>query len=209
MWEERKIMTEAEKIMKKKAFIKTELDRVLPKAQSDEIWRDATKKLNSILEQHSSIPKGVRMHTDSRIFPFASIYLTAKERIGSEQAYKLLEGAAVKNCRGIREKLVKLMKIPGMPGLFVKLWDPMTKKMFGPGNGFKNAFYPKKKGEYRMDVISCPYNRYFTELGCPELTKIFCENDERLYGDLPGLRFERTGTIGKGADRCDFCMKKV
>ena len=35
------------------------------------------------------------------------------------------------------------------------------------------------------------------------------KGDERLYGDLPGLRFERTGTIGKGADRCDFYMKKV
>jgi hypothetical protein len=48
-----------------------------------------------------------------------------------------------------------------------------------------------------------------TELGCPELTKIFCENDERVYGNLPGLKFERTGTLGKGAKRCDFYLRKV
>lgn len=59
-----------------------------------------------------------------------------------------------------------------------------------------------------MDVISCPYFRYFTELGCPEITKIFCENDDRIYGSLPGLQFLRTGTLGKGAERCDFWMKK-
>ena len=84
-----------------------------------------------------------------------------------------------------------------------------AKKLFGAGNGFQNVFYPKKKGEYRMDITSCPYCRTFTELGCPELTKIFCENDERIYGRLPGLKFERTGTLGKGAERCDFCLRKV
>ncbi len=47
----------------------------------------------------------------------------------------------------------------------------------------------EKKGEYRMDVTACPYNKYLTVLGCPELTKIFCANDERCYGNLPGLEF--------------------
>ncbi len=55
----------------------------------------------------------------------------------------------------------------------------MVKKLFGSNSGFKNVFYPKKKGEHRMDVDACPYCRYFTELGCLALTKIFCANDER------------------------------
>ena len=70
-----------------------------------------------------------------------------------------------------------------------------------------NVFYPNKKGEYRMDITQCPYNRYFAELGCPELTKIFCGNDDRVYGDLPGLEFIRTGTLGRGADKCDFYLR--
>ena len=132
-----------------------------------------------------------------------------REELGDKAAFSVIENGAIKNCARIEKKLAKLMKIPGLPGLFIKMWDPMTRKIFGPGNGFTNVFYPKKKGEYRMDVTSCPYNRYFTELGCPELTKIFCENDERIYGNLPGLKFERTGTLGKGSKRCDFHMKKV
>ena len=96
-----------------------------------------------------------------------------------------------------------------MRSLFVKVWDPLTRKMFGEKSGFQNVFYPKKKGEYRMDVVSCPYNRYFTELGCPELTKISCGADDHVYGDLPGLKFERTSTIGRGGERCDFCIRKV
>ena len=202
-------MNTAEKIMKKKAVIKAEMDKALPKPQSDALWREATAKLDGLLARYSALPKGVHMHTDSRILPSAAIYLTVKEAVGSEKAYRIIEDAAVHGCAVIERKLQKLMKLPGMPGLFLKAWDPMTKKLFGAGNGFQNVFYPKKKGEYRMDVTACPYCRTFTELGCPELTKIFCENDERIYGRLPGLRFERTGTLGKGAGRCDFCLRKI
>ncbi len=194
--------------MKKKAVIKAELDKALPKAQSDALWQEATAKLDGLLARYSALPKGVHIHTDSRILPSAAIYLTVKETVGPEKAYRIIEDAAVRGCAEIEKKLQSLMKLPGMQSLFIKAWDPLTKKIFASGNGFQNVFYPKKKGEYRMDVTSCPYCRTFTELGCPELTKIFCENDERIYGRLPGLKFERTGTLGKGAERCDFCLRK-
>ena len=202
-------MNDAEKIMRKKGVIKAELDKALPQAQSDALWREATASLDGLLARYSALPKGVHIHTDSRILPAAAIYLTAKEAVGPEKAYRIIEDAAVHGCAEIEKKLQKLLKLPGLPGLFLRAWDPMTRKLFAAGNGFQNVFYPKKKGEYRMDVTACPYCRTFTELGCPELTKIFCENDERIYGRLPGLRFERTGTLGKGAERCDFCLKKL
>ena len=202
-------MNTAEKIMKKKAAIKAEMDKTLPKAQSDALWWEATAKLEGFLARYSSLPKGVHVHTDSRILPSAAIYLSLKDVIGREKAYRVIEDAAVRTCAGIEKKLQNMMKLPGMQSLFVKVWDPLPKKVFGAGNGFQNTFYPKKKGEYRMDVTACPYCRTFTELGCPELTRIFCENDERIYGHLPGLIFERSGTLGKGAERCDFCIRKL
>ena len=202
-------MNDAVKIMQKKAVIKTELDKALPKAQSDALWREATTKLDGLLTRYSTLPKGVHIHTDSRILPSATIYLTVKEAVGPEEAYRIIEEAAVQGCAEIEKKLQRLMKLPGMQSLFVRVWDPLTRKVFGSANGFQNTFYPKKKGEYRMDVTACPYCRTFTELGCPELTRIFCENDERIYGRLPGLKFERTGTLGKGAERCDFCIRKL
>ena len=201
-------MTKAQKIMKKKQFIKDEMDRQLTQKRSNFLWRKATKQLDVILDQYKDLPKGVHTHTDSFIFPAAAIYLTAKKYIPAEKAYSIIENAAVANTTSAREKLVKLMKIPGMAGLFVRMWDPVSRKMFGESCGFTNVFYPKEKNAFRMDIIGCPYNQYFTELGCPELTKIFCENDDRTYGDLPGLKFIRTGTLGKGARKCDFYLKK-
>ncbi len=201
-------MTSSQKIMKKKGRFKAEIDRRLPKAQSDALWQKATDRLASLLEQYTSLSDGVRFHTENKIFPAAAIYLTLKESIGQDDAYRVIEDATFKTADAAAKKLSALLRLPGMQSLFVKMWDPLTRKMFGENSGFKNVFYPKKKGEYRMDVVSCPYNRYFTELGCPELTKISCGADDHVYGDLPGLKFERTSTLGRGGERCDFCIRK-
>ena len=202
-------MDKAEKILNRKTFIREEMEKSLPKKQCDELWQLSAGKLAEILSRYSSLPKGVRIHTDNFIFPSAAIYLTVREAVGNEAAFGMIENAAVTHCEPMGRKLSGLMKVPWMPGLFIRIWDPMTKKVFGPGNGFRNVFYPKRKNEFRMDVTVCPYCRYFGELGCPELTKIFCENDDRIYGNLPGLIFERTGTLGKGAERCDFLIRKI
>ena len=199
----------AEQIMKKKACVRANIDRQLPKEQADALWRQATQKLASIMARYADLPKGMRPHTDARIFPSAAIYLTAKERLGQQAAYGIVEDAAVEQTARYAKKLAGLMQLPGMRGLFIRIWDPLTRKIFGPNNGFKNVFHPKEKGAFRMDILACPYFRYFTELGCPELTRIFCENDDWVYGNLPGIAFERTGTLGKGAQRCDFCIRKV
>ena len=90
-------MTKAQEIMKKKQFIKDEMDRQLTLKRSNFLWRKATKRLDSILDQYKDLPKGVHTHTDSRIFPSAAIYLTAKEYIPAEKAYSIIENAAIKN----------------------------------------------------------------------------------------------------------------
>ncbi len=202
-------MTSSQKIMNKKARFKAEIDSRLPKEQSDALWQTATDRLAALLEQYSSLPEGLRFHTENKILPAAAIYLTLKESIGRDDAYRVIEDATFKTADAAAKMLSVLLHLPGMRSLFVKMWDPLTRKMFGEKSGFQNVFYPKKKGEYRMDVVSCPYNRYFAELGCPELTKISCGADDHVYGDLPGLKFERTSTIGRGGECCDFCIRKV
>ncbi len=202
-------MKSAAQIMEKKAAMRAELKKHLPKDEADALWLQTAERLSGILTRYADLPEAMRFHTEDRIFPSAAIYLTAKERLGEETAFSIVENAAIELTDQLGKKLARMMRLPGMRSLFVRVWDPLVRKVFGPDNGFRNAFYPKQKGEYRMDVLACPYCRYFTELGCPELTRIYCENDERTYGNLPGIAFERTGTLGKGADRCDFRIRKV
>ena len=175
----------------------------------NEIWKQAEEKLDEILKQYAGLSEGEQFHAEGFIFPSAAVYLRLKEIIGKEAAYAVIENAAASECALIDEKLEKMMKIPGMPSLFVKAWGPVTKTMFSNKSGFENRFYDKTEGEYRMDILSCPYCRLMKELGCSELTPVFCDNDGRTYGNLPGLQFSRTSTLAKGADCCDFCVKTV
>ena len=47
-----------------------------------------------------------------------------------------------------------------------------------------------------------------TEYGCPELCRCFCNSDDISYTGLhPKLIWERSMTLGRGNDRCDFFMK--
>ena len=38
---------------------------------------------------------------------------------------------------------------------------------------------------------------------------LFCDNDVYSYGNIPGLKFTRTKTIGAGDELCDFKMELV
>ena len=105
------------------------------------------------------------------------------------------------------QMIAKCCKIPGFKKFFLSMWDTMSHKMFGETAGFKNVFYPKEKSCFRMDITQCPYHTYLTEASCPELNVLFCENDVHSYGNLPGLKFTRTKTIGAGDELCDFKME--
>ena len=100
------------------------------------------------------------------------------------------------------------MLVPGLyrlvPGVFVK----STRSVFGPAAGFAPKELQTGNGVWRVDMMKCPYHDICTEYGCPELCRCFCDSDDISYTGLhPKLIWERSMTLGRGNDRCDFCMK--
>lgn len=191
----------------KKQGIKENLIAEVGAEETEKIWNRAKEILKDIEAKYSDLPKGQQMHT-AFIFPAAAVQLAVREIKGDDEiGYRAISKFSWAKSKAMGEKLSKMTKIPGFKQLFVKMWDPISRKSFGLDAGFKNVFYPKKKGECKMDIIACPYDQYFTELGTPELTKIFCINDEYTYGNIPGLEFIRTQTLGKGGEKCDFYIR--
>jgi hypothetical protein len=150
----------------------------------------------------------VDTHTDGFIFPAAAIYFALKE-YAPDEAYDIMKTTMKKKSEQSGKSLAKMARIPGFTRFFLSLWPPVSRKMFGEASGFKNVFYPTPKGCFRMDITQCPYHKYLTELGCPELNVLFCDNDVYSYGNIPGLKFTRTKTIGAGDELCDFKMELV
>ena len=57
-------------------------------------------------------------------------------------------------------------------------------------------------------MTKCPYHDTCVQHGCPELCPCFCDSDDISYAGLhPKFLCRRTTTLGRGGDRCDFCLK--
>jgi hypothetical protein len=187
--------------------IRKRLAALAGEKEAGRIWNRAGKILKETEERYRDLPKGQRFHA-GYIFPAAAIQLASKEILKDPlPGYRAISEVSWEKSRKMGASLGKMAKIPGFLPFFVKIWDPVSRKAFGEAAGFRNVFYPRKKGEYRMDIVQCPYRRYFEELGTPELTKIFCINDEYTYGHIPGLEFIRHTTLGTGGEKCDFCIR--
>ena len=133
-------MKTAAQILKGKQAVRAELDARMPKEESDALWEQAERRLAEIRKRYAGVRKGERIHTDRYIFPSAAVYQTVREATDDETAYAVIENAAVKNSGEVGRKLAGLMRLPGMRGLFVRIWDPMVRKCSartaGSGTGF-------------------------------------------------------------------------
>ena len=127
--------------------------------------------------------------------------------LDEDKAFEVMRVAIKNRSEQAGASLARTAKVPGFTRFFLAMWGPVARKSFGEASGFKNVFYPKKKGEFCMDITQCPYHTYLTELGCPEINKLFCDNDIYNYGNIPGLEFIRTKTIGNGDELCDFRLR--
>ncbi len=196
------------KVLKSKESFKTEMANSFSSSDIEKIWTDAERHLFEMYAGHTDLPEGVRAHTDNFIFPAAAIYLAMKE-VDKDAAYEIMKKVMAEKSGKFGKTLAKWCKIPGFKKFFLSMWDTISHKSFSESSGFENVFYPKEKGCFRMDITQCPYHTYLTEAGCPELNVLFCENDVHSYGNLPGLKFTRTKTIGAGDELCDFKMELV
>lgn len=141
------------------------------------------------------------------MFRNAALYMAIKAEYPNDAMGILGQGAREEGLR-IAKLFTKLAKIPGVKSMVLPIFSMMLDRFFGEKAGFASIRHCTTKNEVRFDIIQCPYCKYLTEIGCPELVHISCDIDEYIYGNFPGFLFERTGTIGTGFDKCDFCLKK-
>ena len=100
------------------------------------------------------------------------------------------------------------MRIPGLykkvPGIF----SEQTPKLFGVTAGFASREIQTTGGVWRIDMTRCPYHDMCGQYNYPELCTCFCDSDDIAYESLhPKIVWQRTGTLGRGDECCDFCLK--
>lgn len=98
-------------------------------------------------------------------------------------------------------------KFARMPFVFTMYRMGVKKHMAKnfPPEGWKTEWVRCDGKEIHFNLRSCLYHDICVEKGCPELCRVYCENDNIAFsGLMPKIRFERVGTIGEGAECCDF-----
>lgn len=152
------------------------------------------------LAEHES--PGRKSNLVNGIYPFVAIYRTLLEG-GLTQDEAMEHMFAIMETRtrqGMRKTYEKMGKLP----FFYTLFRFMFTK--GLGGDSWDVEWKSNTGKcFAYDITRCLWHDACTELGCPELCRIFCRNDELNFNDVSRhLYFERTKTLGNGDDCCDF-----
>ena len=153
--------------------------------------------------------KALRRHFEDNILPVIAAYsvmlMDGKNKDTAGQMLDSLLEAGIESER-------RMYRFLGRFPFFFDMIRLMLKPMM-------NAQYPDKWNvewlEPDPDVVglncrSCFYLEALSEYGFPELTPHFCRLDDLLAAEAaPSVRFERTQTIARGGEICDFRYVRV
>ena len=101
----------------------------------------------------------------------------------------------------------KLMRIMGRlsdPFAVLRIGNRVVLKMSYPPEGWTVEWVEDSERCIAYDISECFYLNMLTAYGAPELTAHFCRGDDVQFGNIPGVAWERTKTLGRGDDRCNF-----
>ena len=177
-------------------------------ARAKELNTAFDMRLSALLAENVGASKEKQYHLKRQILPGIAAYETLQRVMPKEEALQTVHGYVERLARTSHKQLAALLHIPGLyrlvPGVFVK----STRSVFGPAAGFAPKELQTGNSVWRVDMMKCPYHDTCAEYGCPELCRCFCDSDDISYAGLhPKLIWERSMTLGRGNDRCDFCMK--
>lgn len=188
---------------RKFGFIRRELEKLYGEETTKQLIGLAQKHYEACRQLCQTASKGELQHLTGTILPTVAFYKALRE-LDPENALRNVHTVMICLCEKGGAVAGKLLKLPGMKSVFMWVLPKMAVNMFGESCGFQYENYEASPNLLKMDMTACSYCRYAELFGCPELMPTFCESDFATYGNLPGIRFVRTQTLGTGGSRCDF-----
>jgi hypothetical protein len=154
--------------------------------------------------------RALRVHLERAILPGLALYQTLLEESGDRQAAVAEVESLPTSTLMILSKLMPLLgRLPDPFAAFRRITAWVV------GNGFPAEGWQIESVEASNDCIAfdargCFYLDTLAGYGAPELTRVYCQGDDTLFAMLPpSITWERTMTLGRGDDRCDFRWRRV
>ena len=174
----------------------------------DEQRKAIYKEYTNLLSEHSDKNKILKKHLQKAILPAVAIYRVLPQNgVAQAEAKRIIRQSVLETAKPMRNAFQKMGKLPFFYALFRCMCKASMGSAFGD-SGWDMRWKANDKKEIRWDCHSCFYHNVLSSYGMPELTPIFCESDDVMYGKIPGMKWGRTKTIGRGANICDFYFSR-
>lgn len=187
-------------------FLCDDLIKKYGKEQGESLYAFMCKRYTQLCETETkSENTEMNEHIFKRLLPMIGVYLTLIENgFTKEEALTVAHTEIQRNACDKAKENAKLTKMPFTYGLFKMFAKSHMKKSY-PTEGFAVEWKKHDSREIHFDIVRCIYRDMCEKYSCPELCQVFCQSDITAFaGYEPKIRFERLGTIGEGADCCDF-----
>ncbi len=173
-----------------------------------EVKQAVCREFARLMDENQVSDKTLIKHLATAILPAVAVYhgLQAHGHPRNE-AMKLVRSSVLEAAQPMAKSFQKLARLPFFFSLFGFMCKLSMKTAFRSG-GWEMRWNAKEQGVISWDCHKCFYVEVLNRLGTPELCKIFCESDDVMYGHIPGARWARRKTIGRGAEICDFRFYK-
>lgn len=187
-------------------FLKEDCMNLFGDEKGSEIY-NLTEALYQNLCSHADYKNNdaIEFHLTMNLYP-AMAYYKVLQQMGYNKenalTYVRKETAKTAEIKKVEQK--KLVNIPCTYLLYRLFVKRVMHKSF-PDAGWQTEWVRHDGKEIHFNMKQCIYKDLCDQEGCPELCSVYCENDDIAFsGLLPKIRFERAGTLGKGAEYCDF-----
>lgn len=154
----------------------------------------------------------LRKHLEQNILPGLALHQVLLAKTGDQAAAlaeveQLLQASAVRS--GLRKTTSTLKYLPEPFRLLRPVVHAAMRFGF-PAAGWETEWIEDSHQRIAFNIHRCFYLDTLTAYGAPELTRLFCLMDDVVYQALPdSIRWERTGTLARGNQVCDFCYRHV
>lgn len=183
--------------------------RSLPNERMEQISETVKRLIEENPQQRVNLSVGpayfLMHYLMSDLYTALALYQT-EPAAGQQKLLAEMDACLVRAGKKANRMMRCMMACPGAFSLARALVPKLMSK--GNGRGFTVKAVDCGKDGFGFDVVECPYHRLFATNGCTELGPIFCHYDEVESADLPGLLFQRLGTLCTGYGKCDFRYMK-
>ncbi len=149
--------------------------------------------------------RALRFHLERSILPGLAVYQTLlDEGDDRESALTEVESVVTPSLAGLRKLMPLLGRLPNPFGVFRRIVPRVVRLAFPP-EGWEMEPVEDSEDCIAFNVRRCIYLDTLTSYGAPELTPVYCGGDDTVFAALPpSITWERTMTLGRGHDYCDF-----